>query len=166
MLLLIVFLGMICSSFASAQEGEHSIYNALNAELISAEFISTGSASGHIADLVVTGAYDGITLNLAESGLNGMVLVNSAEDEQDEVIVDTPGTSTGPGDTTYTPAPNVTLNSGDSKTIPVIGYCINYDKANPTNGTIFTLSPISGKTNITYLELVRELFPELLVKIP
>ena len=157
MLLLIVFFGMICSSFASAQEGEHSIYNALNAELISAEFISTGSASGHIADLVVTGAYDGITLNLAESGLNGMVLVNSAEDEQDEVIVDTPGTSTGPGDTTYTPAPNVTLNSGDSKTIPVIGYCINYDKANPTNGTIFTLSHISGKTNITYLPYVLEL---------
>lgn len=156
MLLLIMFFGMICSSFASAQEGEHSIYNALNAEFISAEFISTGAASGHIADLVVTSTYDGITLNLAESGLNGMVLVNSAEDEQDEVIVDTPGTSTGPGGTTYTPTPSATLNSGDNVTIPVIGYCINYDKSNPTNGTIFSLSTISSKTDISQLSYVLE----------
>lgn len=155
-LLLIVFFSIICSSFASAQEGEHSIYNAINAGLISAEFISTGSASGHIADLVVTSAYDAVSLDLAQSDLNGMVLVNSAEDEQDEVVVDTPGISTGPGDTTYTPTDNVMLNSGDSVTIPVIGYCINYDKSNPTNGTTFSISSVSDKTNISKISSVLE----------
>ena len=155
-LLVIVFFSLIFCSFSSAQEGEHSINNAINAGLISAEFISTGSASGHIADLVVTSTFDAVSLNLAESDLSGMVLVNPAEDEQDEVVVDTPGVSTGPGDTTYTPTDSVILDSGENVTIPIIGYCINYDKSNPTNGTTFSLSSVSDKTDISQLSSVLE----------
>jgi hypothetical protein len=154
MLLLIVFVGVIFSSFTVAQEGDHSIYNAFNAGLISLEIIGTGAASGHIADMIVTGAADGVSLDLAESGLEGKVLENPDINEQDEVVVDTPGTSTGPGDTTYTPTDNVVVNTGENVTIPIIGYCINYDLANPSDGTTFTLSGISSKTDITQLSSV------------
>lgn len=156
MLLLIVLFGAICSSFASAQD-THSVYNAMNAGLITTDFVSNGAASGHVADLTITSTFGSdMIIDLAGSGLNGMVLTNSAEDEQDEVVTETPGTSTGPGDTTYTPADSVLLGPGESATIPVIGYCINYDKSNPSNGTSFGLSTTSGKTDISEISAVLE----------
>lgn len=155
-LLLIVLFAMTCSSIVTAQD-THSVYNAMNAGLISTEFVSTGAASGHIADLTITSNFgEAMTIDIADSGLNGMVLENSNEDEQDEVITDTPGESEGPGETTYTPTDFVDLGPGESATIPVIGYCINYDLANPSSGTIFDLSTTSSKTDISEISSVLE----------
>ena len=157
MLLLIAFFGMMCSSFASALD-THSVYNAMNADLISTEFVSTGAASGHIADLTITSNFgEQMIIDLANSGLEGMVLENSNYAEQDEVVVDTPGTSAGPGETTYTPQGSVTVDYGMPVTIPIIGYCLNYNLANPSDGTTFSLTDSSSKTDISKISSVLEI---------
>lgn len=157
---------IIFSCFASAQATLQSITNAIDSGEVSVDYISTGAASGHIADLVITSNSDSeLLLCLEEPGVIGMVLENSAEDEQDEVIIDTPGVSEGPGETSYSPQESVSIAPGGSATIPLIGYCINYDKSNPTEGTYFTLSPTSDKTDISQISTVLTvlqtfLFPE------
>ena len=154
MLLLIVSIGIMFSTGVTALQ---AITDSIDSGEITAEFVSTGAASGHIADLTVTSNSDSeITLCLENSGLIGMVLANSAADEQDEVITDTPGTSTGPGATTYTPGESATVSPGGTVTIPIIGYCINYDKSNPTQGTMFSLSSTSSKTDILQIDTVLE----------
>ena len=154
MLLLIVSFGIMFSTGVTALQ---AITDSIDSGEITAEFVSTGAASGHIADLTVTSNSDSeITLCLENSGLIGMVLANSAAGEQDEVITDTPGTSTGPGATTYTPGESATVSPGGTVTIPIIGYCINYDKSNPAQGTVFSLSSTSGKTDISQIATVLE----------
>lgn len=135
--LLIVAFGMLFSSVAFAQET--SIADAIDSGEISAQFTSTGYASGHIADLTVTntGSTE-ITLDLENSGLEGEVLDNPNTDEQPEVITDTPGISSGPS--SYTPADTVTLQPMETVTIPVIGYCLDFAKATPSTGVVFDLT--------------------------
>jgi hypothetical protein len=135
--LLMIIFGMLFSSIASAQEVP--VADAINSGDISATFTSTGSASGYIADLQVTNTGNTeITLDLENSGLEGMVLDNPNIDEQPEVITDTPGVSYVPGQVTR--MDNVTIQPGESVTIPVIGYCLDFEKATPSLGTVFTLT--------------------------
>jgi len=124
-----------------------SMREAIDRGMVSVTIISTGGASGIIAQLTLTSTHDApITVNVADSGLEGMVLVNPNEEEQDEVISDILGVMVK--DNTYTPIPEAVLNPGDSATFLVNGYCINLDKANPSQGTEFTLSDTSSKTDV------------------
>lgn len=153
-MILIVFIIIVTSNAVSALQ---AITDSIDSGEITAEFVSTGSASGHIADLTITSNSDMVMeLCLINSGLIGMVLENSATDEQDEIITDTPGVSTGPGETTYSEQDSVFVSPGETVTLPLIGYCINYDLSNPTEGTIFNLNSVSGKTDITQLSSVLE----------
>jgi hypothetical protein len=147
--LIVLFLLLFIISLAVSNvtgEGEVSIKDALDSGDISGRFVSKGAASGHVADLhVESNSPSDITLDLANSGLEGMVLVNPDNDEQDEVITGTPGTiTTG----TFTTKVNVTLGSGKSVTIAVIGYCMNFDLTTPRINVQFTLSSTSQKTSI------------------
>lgn len=115
--------------------------------LITASLTSTGAASGLIARLSLTSHLGvPITLDIGNSGLEGMVLVNPNQNEQDEIITRIPGVFLSP---TYRPTSEVTINPGENVTLPVIGYCINYDKDNPSDGTEFSLDSVSKKTDIT-----------------
>jgi hypothetical protein len=127
-------------------EGEVSIKDALDSGDITGRFVSKGAASGHIADLFIeSNSGSDIVLDLENSGLEGMVLVNPDDEEQDEVITGTPGIiTTG----TFHTEINVTLESGKSVTVAVIGYCMNFDLATPRGGVEFDLSTTSQKTSI------------------
>jgi hypothetical protein len=154
MVLLFGIFGMI-SGMNIAAEGEVPIKDAIDSQAVSVKYVSRGAASGHVADLLITNEGDSdITLNLANSGLEGMVLVNPYDDEQDEVITETPGTSTG--GSTYTPRDNVTVAPGVTVIVPAVGYCMNFDKDAPTEGIEFTLSSTSDKTNINDISGVIE----------
>jgi hypothetical protein len=142
--MLSVFLLSLGSNISA--EGEVSIMDALDSGDISARFASKGAASGHVADLVIeSNAVSDITLDLANSGLEGMVLVNPYDEEQDEVITGTPGT-TSQG--VFYPKDNVTLGPDKSVTVPVIGYCMNFDLDTPSISIEFDLSITSQKTSI------------------
>lgn len=151
-LLLLFFgiFGLILCSNVSAQGSSSSLCDAIEEGLVTATINSTGSASGYIANLTITSnLYDPLTVDIENSSLEGMVLVNPNVDEQDLVITDVPGVSTGA--TTYEPADNVTFNPGESVTLLVEGYCINFDKDDPTEGTKFSLNETSEKANVTQL---------------
>ncbi|UCE74246.1 MAG: hypothetical protein JSV56_00700 [Methanomassiliicoccales archaeon] len=146
-ILLCVIICLTSSSMVSAEGPEQSVKEAIDSGDVSVRFSSTGAASGHIANVVITSNADSdITLNLKNSGLEGLVLENPYLEEQDEVITDTPGTSQGGA--TYTPADNVTIGSGKSVIVPVMGYCMNFDKATPSQNIEFSLTPTSDKTSI------------------
>lgn len=157
LVLMILLFGFFCmiSGMNIAAEGEVPIKDAIDSQAISVRFVSKGEASGHVADLLITneGSSD-ITLDLANSGLEGMVLVNPDKYEQDEIITDTPGTSTGGSQ--YTPKDNVTVGPGKSVIVPVIGYCMNFDKDTPSQSIEFNLSSTSDKTNINDISDVVE----------
>lgn len=115
--------------------------------LITASLRSTGAASGLIAGISLTSHLGvPIKIDIGNSGLEGMVLVNPNQNEQDEIITRIPGVFLSP---TYRPTSEVTINPGENVTLPVIGYCINYDKDNPSNETEFSLDSVSTKTDIT-----------------
>jgi hypothetical protein len=115
--------------------------------LVTASLKSTGTASGLIARLSLTSHLDiPITLDIGNSGLEGMVLVNQNQNEQDEIITSIPGVFLSP---TYRLTSEVTIYPGENVTLPVIGYCINYDKDNPSNETEFSIDSVSTKTDIT-----------------
>lgn len=113
---------------------------------------STGSASGFIAKMGVDSNFDGdLDVNIRDSGLRGWILVNPNEDEQDEVITGIPGEMAGPK--TYTPKNNINFpNSGSKTDLPIQGYCVNIDLKTPSEGTKFTLSPTSSKTDVSYID--------------
>jgi hypothetical protein len=75
-----------------------------------------------------------------------MVLVNPNENEQDEIIGDILGEKVT--STSYSPISEKTLNPGESVTLLINGYCMNLDKENPSEGTEFTLSNTSSKTDV------------------
>ena len=110
---------------------------------VTPKFNSTGAASGHVADLTVTSNADELlTFSLKNTGLEGMLLVNPIEEEQNLVVATVPGISVGP--TSYKTADNVTLNPNESITFPVTGYCANFDKKNPSEGIELTLGGLIG----------------------
>jgi hypothetical protein len=148
-----------------SQGQEVSIKDALDSGDITVKFVSKGAASGHVADLLITneGTTD-LTLDLTNSGLEGMVLVNPETEEQDEVITDTPGVSTGGSG--YDTADNVTVEAGSNVIIPIIGYCMNFDKDTPSISIEFDLSSTSQKTSINEISGVVDTldsyeFPEI-----
>jgi hypothetical protein len=149
LILMILLFGFFCmiSGMNITAEGEVPIKDAIDSQAISVSYVSNGEASGHIANLLITNEGNSdITLDLANSGLEGMVLKNPYDDEQDEIITETPGTSTGGSQ--YTPKDNETIGPGNTVIVPVIGYCMNFDKDTPTEGIEFDLSSTSDKTNI------------------
>lgn len=153
-ILLFGIFGMISGMNITA-EGEVPIKDAIDSQDISVTYVSKGAASGHVADLLITneGTSD-ITLDLANSGLEGMVLVNPNNYEQDEIITETPGTSTG--GSTYEIKDNVTVGPGDTVIVPVIGYCMNFDKDTPSQSIEYSLGSTSDKTNINEISGVVE----------
>ena len=105
---------------------------------VTPQFKSTGVASGHVANLTVTSNADELlTFGLKNTGLEGMLLVNPIEEEGNLVVATIPGISVGP--TSYKTADSVTLNPNESITFPVMGYCANFDKENPSGGIELTL---------------------------
>ena len=115
--------------------------------LVSASHISTGQASGLISRLKLRSNLKvPLTIEIGNSGLGGMILVNPNQDQQDEIISHIPGVFMSP---TYRPTSEVTLNPGESVELPVIGYCINYDKDTPSEGTEFSLDNVSAKADTT-----------------
>jgi hypothetical protein len=164
MILVLLILVIFSAASIVSAEGEVTLADALDSGDISGRFVSKGAASGHVADLhVESNSPSDITLDLANSGLEGMVLVNPYGGEQDEVITETPGTITAG---TFITKVNVTLESGKSVTIAVIGYCMNFDLATPTLNVEFDLSATSQKTSINEIKPVVDTlqtyeFPEL-----
>jgi len=142
--LLLGAIAILSYSEVTAEDSDILVSDAIDQGLITTETMSSGSASGHIGNMLITSNSDeAITLSLSPSGLEGMVLENPNEDEQPEGISDTPGVSVD--DTSYTPQDNVTINPGENVTIPIIGFCMDFTKDNPTNGTTFTLNVTSEK---------------------
>lgn len=162
-IVLICLLSQLLVPSISAQSSI-SIKEAIDQEMVQVTIIGSGTASGNIAELTVTSTHDtAITLNVADSGLEGMVLVNPDDGEQDEIISDILGVKVT--STSYRAILEVVLNPGESETFLVNGYCINLDKGTPSLGTEFTLSDTSGKTDIEEISgLVEQLegviFPE------
>ncbi len=154
--LLFVLIGIFLLLFSPTVSAQQTtITDAISSGDITTTTASTGWASGHIADMQITStASSDITLDLDNSGLYGMVLENSDATEQDEVITDTPGVYPSPISTTYTSAGSVTLPPGETVTIPIIGYCLNFDLATPTEGNEFSLTTTSTKTDITQISTV------------
>jgi len=110
---------------------------------VTPQFKSTGAASGHVADLTVTSNADELlTFGLKNTGLEGMLLVNPIEEEQNLVVATVPGISVSP--TSYKTADSVTLNPNESITFPIMGYCANFDKKNPSEGIELTLGGLLG----------------------
>jgi hypothetical protein len=146
-LILLVIFSLIPNMMIFSQGQEVSIKEAMDSGDITATFVSKGAASGHVANILINneGTTD-LTLDLANSGLEGMVLSNQDESEQDEVITGTPGVSTGGSG--FDSADNVTVDAGKSVIIPVIGYCMNYNLDTPSLSIEFDLSSISQKTSI------------------
>lgn len=136
------------------------IYLAVDRGIITPQFTSTGKASGHVADLIITSnAPEPITIDLKNSGLEGLILINPNKDEQDLVITRIPGVSTGP--TAYRPADNVTINPNESVTLPVIGSCANMSKKNPSEGLNLTLNGLISGDVPDVIEALRNTeFPE------
>ncbi len=67
-----------------------------------------------------------------------MLLLNPNKDEQDLVITGVLGVRINK--TTYKLVDNVTLKPNESVTLPVEGYCANFDKKNPSEGIKLTLN--------------------------
>jgi hypothetical protein len=150
LLMLILMLFSAVSSVSAEVEVPHK--DALDSGDVSGRFVSKGAASGHVADLTVeSNTPSDITLDLANSGLEGMVLVNPYDGEQDEVITETPGIIT---QGTFFIKDNITLKSGESVKVAVIGYCMNFDLATPTLNVQFDLSTTSDKTSINEIDPV------------
>ncbi|CEG13802.1 hypothetical protein MSIBF_A510007 [groundwater metagenome] len=97
------------------------------------QFKGIGQASGYIADLTITSnADEPITISIKSSGLEGLLLLNPNKDEQNLVITGVLGIRINK--TTYKPVNNVTLKPNESVTLPIEGYCANFDKKNPSEG--------------------------------
>lgn len=123
--------------------------------LVAASLVSTGQASGLIARLNLTSRLGvPLTIDIGDSGLEGMVLVDPNQNEQDEIISRIPGVFLSP---TYRPTSEVTINPGESVELPVIGYCINYDKDTPSEGTEFSLDNVSAKADTTPIHGILEI---------
>jgi hypothetical protein len=132
-----------------------SLLDAYNDGIVSLDIVSTGAASGYIATITVTSTIDApFKINIADSGLPGMVLVNENEEEQDEIISKIPGIEKEPGK--YTPATEFPLEPSTPVTLPVNGYCINMEKDTPSKGANFTLSPTSNKIDVNEVSDVHD----------
>ena len=151
--LLLSTIFVITASISTAAEGEVSIKDAMDSGDITVTFVSKGAASGHIVDLLIeSNSNSDITLDLANSGLEGMVLANPDDEEQDEVITETPGTITG--GSIFNPKDNVTLEAGKSVIVAVMGYCMNFDLDTPSTSLEYDLSSTSQKSSINEISSV------------
>lgn len=139
------------------------LLTAVNQQLVTVSFASTGSASGDVIDITLH-RFKSPNSDIQVTLPPGLLLTNSDPSEQNMVLLQVEGVLDQPGASSYTPATVMELAPGETDAYYVVAaYCANLHKSNPSSGRGLMLSGQGSPDLVSLMKTEQSRNDELLV---